>query len=420
MQRIDQLGQGRRTTINSSIYEAPQLQETTQSIVEKIIDQAPEEKKQRITAFLQQPSLEQFNQFLGHCQRTLGWKKDEGQEMSAVLCGLIEQMSQNESLKTKCVVIAADAFETCGDRVALSYVNMLLAQNIEQTPIKQMQPEQLFEYAKKETITKFLNEKAKEKVEEKAEEIKTRGGALDEIETHLAYLQAAPQLGFELPASNMLYQRCSNVSEQDLGNAVAEFNLIKIDERIANHIFEDSELRKHPEIDRIIASSATKFDDELPQGEPDLKYLQRMKEAQTEAKQAALSSISQFFQESRNISSNSASSSSSSSAYNSNHEAINENLESEIAANENLESENVSSSSASSQERLPLPPSENQNSSQNSAPNPTTQLRSIFGRVSNLFRQASCIRSTSAIDSAQNLGQNSSSAFNHGSSNQVR
>jgi hypothetical protein len=131
---------------------------------------------------------------------------------------------------------------------------------------------------------------------------------------------------------------------------------------VINHIFDDSELRKHPEIDRIIASSATKFDIELQENETSAEYEKRLREAQTEARQVALASISQLFQESRNISSNSASSSSSS-AYNSNHEAI----------NENLESENVSSSSGSSQERLPLPTLEIQNATQNSAPSPTIE-----------------------------------------------
>lgn len=223
--------------------------------------------------------------------------------MSSVLGGLVYQMSQNESLKTKCVAIAANAFGTCGDRVALSYVNMLLAQNMDQN-IGQT-PEQLFEYAKKETITNFLNEKAEQKVQQ----IKTRGGVLDEIETHLAYLQAAPRLGFELPNAEMIYRACSNASEADLYNAVAEFNSINIDERVANHVFDDSELRKHPKIEELISNSATKFDTELQQGETSAQYNQRLKDMQTEAKESALQSISQFFQESRNVSSNSASSS---------------------------------------------------------------------------------------------------------------
>ena len=298
-QRINQLAQNKGITISHSIYEAPQLQETTQNIFQKIIDQAPtEEERQYIAAFLQKPDLLQFNHFLDKCQRTEGWQKDNGQEMSSALFGLVEQMSQSESLKTKCVAIAAFAFETFGDRVASSYVYKLLTQNIGQTPIEQMQPEQLFEYAKKETITKFLNEKAEEKVGR----IKRGGRALDEldeIETHLAYLQAAPKLGLELPAINMLYRSYLNVSEQDLINAVAEFNQRNADGALViNHIFEDSELRKHPKIKELIASSATKFGTELQKNETRAEYEKRLEEAKTEDKQITLQAINQFFQKS--------------------------------------------------------------------------------------------------------------------------
>lgn len=289
LQRINQLAQNTGITISHSIYEAPQLQQTSQNVVQKIIEQAPEDKKQDIAAFLQEPDLEQFNQFLGECKITTDWQKDNGQEMSSALFGLVEQMSQNESLKTKCVEIAAFAFKNFGDgRVTLCYVNMLLTQNIGQTPIEEMQSERLFEYAKKETIIKFLNEKFEEKV----------GRIKDDFETHLAYLQVALKLGLEFPASNMLCD-CLNIVEQDLLNAVAEFNHRNADEALViNHIFDDSELREHPKIKELIASSATKFDTELQKNETRAEYEKRLEEAKTEDKQITLQAINQFFQKS--------------------------------------------------------------------------------------------------------------------------
>jgi hypothetical protein len=105
----------------------------------------------------------------------------------------------------------------------------------------------------------------------------------------------------------MLYQGYSNVSEADLQNAVREFNCLNIKERVVSHIYEDSELRKHPKINEIITESANNFDAELREGELESKYLQRMENMKTESKQETLKAIHQFFQEpqeSQNVSSN--------------------------------------------------------------------------------------------------------------------
>ncbi len=161
------------------------MKQNPKNIAAEIIAEAPEERRALLASFLQTPELAQFNRFLGDCSRTEGWSNNR-EAMNGALSQLVDSMSQNDLLKTKCLKIAATAFGTCGDRLALSYVNTLLAQNTERMPIAKMNPAQLFDYARQELAIKFLNEKAEIRVNE----ITARGGFLDPIETHLAYLQA--------------------------------------------------------------------------------------------------------------------------------------------------------------------------------------------------------------------------------------
>ena len=125
--------------------------------------------------------------------------------------------------------------------------------------VREMSEGEFFEYAKQDTVIGFLGKKADDKIET----LRQRGGALDEIEVRLAYLQAAPILGVTLRDSEMLYQRCSNVNDDELSAVVYEFNSCAQDldpetaliRRIAEHIYEGKDLRKFGDIEDVIKKS---------------------------------------------------------------------------------------------------------------------------------------------------------------------
>jgi hypothetical protein len=137
-----------------------------------------------------------------------------------------------------------------------------------------MSIQEVYDYAKQESVIKFLSEKAETKIAE----IKTTGGALDEIETHLAYLQIGRELGLNLTANGMLYQGCSNVKDVDLESAKAEFRELDREHQIAKHIYEDGMLRTNTFVKKIIEEVAAReeFDSSPIKGEKDKDFFDRM------------------------------------------------------------------------------------------------------------------------------------------------
>ena len=283
-QRLSQLAQENRIRINLSVYEesvnnTPINTQSNQTVKNSILALSKnEEERQNIINFLSSEEMSEFNRFLLECSGTAGWNADRGTAMSNSLYNLINQMRENETLKTKCLTLASTAFGSCGDRIALAYVQMILSANVTQKPVNEMSVEELFEYAKQEAVTKFLNDKAESRINE----IKTRGGGLDEIETYLAYLQASPQLGVNLPASAMLYQTCSNVTNADTQNAITEFSQKTINFRTAEHVYNDNSLKTHPLITEIITTENNRDDlDYSPKkNESDTNYQERMSQIQ--------------------------------------------------------------------------------------------------------------------------------------------
>ncbi len=303
-QRLNQLAQNSGVTFEVSIYREPNVWNANsnpaqqQNIINAIIDKAPEEQKAAVTALFydrdQNPTI--FSQFVSECSRTAGWRENNDQMLNA-LTSLFCDISKKESLETKCLAIASTAFGTCGDRVALAYTQMLMAQNSEQMPVAEMNLAQLSECARKEDVTKFLNEKAKNKLLV----LRTQAGAFDEIETYLAYLQIAPQLGLELPNSAMLYRACANVSNQELEEAVNEFKSVDLNSRIANHIYQDPELRKHPQINKLINEirNDPQFSDEKLDTENEHEHSERLKNVGVELEKQTLSEITALVSEAR-------------------------------------------------------------------------------------------------------------------------
>jgi hypothetical protein len=291
--RLSALASAGRVTLAISIQDhralgAAAQQESTNSIKDKILLKAPEEKKEELKALLDSEQLPNFKQFLAECPRTEAWKSHEP-EMTQCLFEVVNKMSESEAVKTKCETLAATAFGTCGDRVGLAFVQMQLALNLSDKEVKDMTPQEVYDYAKQESVIKFLSDKAETRIKE----IKTRGGHLDPIETHLAYLQIGRDLGLNLRANGMLYQACSNVTRGDLESAKAEFQELDPYLQTAKHLYEDGMLRTHSFVQGVITevSEREEFSTDQKEGENSQEYNTRMVGLVKSAKEAAITKI---------------------------------------------------------------------------------------------------------------------------------
>jgi len=231
--------------------------------------------------------------FLAQCPRTEGWKSHET-EMTGCLLEIANKMSQSEAVKIKCQNLAETAFGTCGDRVGLAFVQMQLVLNLSDKKVEDMSIQEVYDYAKQESVIKFLSEKAETKIAE----IKTTRGALDEIETHLAYLQVGRELGLNLTANGMLYQRCSNVTGGDLEYAKKEFRELDREYQIAKHIYEDGMLRTNTFVKEIIEKVAARedFDTSVKEDETEEIYLNRVNDLASNIRRTTISEIQKAIQ----------------------------------------------------------------------------------------------------------------------------
>jgi len=273
----------------------PQEEVLTAMVINKILATSPTEeaKKELQTFFESSPGLENFKMFLAHCPRTKGWKSHET-EMTGCLLEIANKMSQSEAVKIKCQTLAETALETCGDRVGLAFVQMQLVLNLSDKKVEDMSIQEVYDYAKQESVMKFLSEKAETKIAE----IKTTGGALDEIETHLAYLQVGRELGLNLTANDMLYQKFSNVRDVDLESAKQEFRELDREHQIAKHIYEDGMLRTNIFVKEIIEKVAAReeFDTSGKEDENDKAYYDRTKGLTSAIEETTISEIQKAIQ----------------------------------------------------------------------------------------------------------------------------
>ncbi len=299
--RLNALALAGGVTLRISIqdHQAPaaaQQQELANSIGDKILLNAPKEKREELKALLDSEQLPNFKLFLAECPRTEGWKSHEP-EMTQCLLEILGKMSESEAVKIKCETLAATAFDSCGDRVGLAFVHMQLALNLSDKEVKDMSPQEVYDYAKQESVIKFLSDKSQARINQ----IKISGGGLDEIETHLAYLQIGQELGLNLRANGMLYQGCSNVTGRDLESAQEEFLTLDPDLRTAKHLYEDKMLRMHPFVQEIITevSNRDEFSADQKEDENSQEYQARVNTLSKLFADAAITEIASRFNEFR-------------------------------------------------------------------------------------------------------------------------
>ncbi len=288
--RLNQLARRSRVSLCVSVFEPQQATNFTSNqhpqqnqVINLILNNCQNtEEKAALQNFLNSPEIGggNFNRFLSECPKKAGWKKDHGASMSKSLYELVNKMKEDEVLKNRCLTIADQTFEdlNCGDRIAISYVNMLLASRITQKQISEMSESEFFEYAKQGTVISLLGKEADDKITT----FRQRGGALDEIEVRLAYLQAAPRLGVNLPNSEMLYRESSNVTNEELDGVVTEFNRCSLNRRIAEHIFKSEDLKKFGEIEKVIKEESGKEENDIDASKyrKDADYMAAIDQAQ--------------------------------------------------------------------------------------------------------------------------------------------
>jgi hypothetical protein len=265
-----------------------QQQELANSIIGRILLKAPEEKKEELKILLDSEQLPNFKLFLAVCPRTEAWKSHEP-EMTQCLFEVVNKMSESEAIKIKCETLAETGLGSCGDRVGLTFVQMQLALNLSDKKVMYMNPQEVYDYAKQESVIKFLSDKAETRIKK----MRTEGGVLDVIETHLAYLQIGSDLGLNLRANGMLYPKSSNVTADDLESAKAEFQALDLHLQTAKHLYEDGMLRTHPFVQGVITEvgGREKFYVGQKEGENEYEYMARAQALRKLIEEAAIIEI---------------------------------------------------------------------------------------------------------------------------------
>ncbi|MBS0650247.1 MAG: hypothetical protein JSR93_03695 [Verrucomicrobia bacterium] len=125
------------------------------------------------------------------------------------IVGYLQQANDNDSFRDKFLMIIDGAAKTCGDRVALSILHVGIAARLCQ--IKELQPLSQFLV---QTVwpVQMLEEIARKKTETL--------NFFDEIEVYLGYpIMLRERLGLKIDVQEMLYFRCSALTDTDLNTA---------------------------------------------------------------------------------------------------------------------------------------------------------------------------------------------------------
>ena len=269
--------------VNASIYEPPVIRHSN-------IESSLAHHGVEITDFLNSTS-EEFKTFIQQCSRTKGWR-DNPIKMTQSLVNIINAMRENDVKKGFCEALAHDVSTTCGDRVALTLALMQIKiefPNI--NSLADLNLSELFDASKLDAISQILLQEAEEKVVQ----IANSGGILEEIEVYLAYLELVKEFGFNLDSIQGLYTNTaiSGVSHNDLDQAREALNNPGIDHITAQHLYLDSELKLHPEIQEIITEVGQRdeFDYDQTSEENDLEYQNRLSRLKISYETAVIATI---------------------------------------------------------------------------------------------------------------------------------
>ncbi|MBS0650293.1 MAG: hypothetical protein JSR93_03930 [Verrucomicrobia bacterium] len=141
--------------------------------------------------------------------------KRQGQfqvEFAKKIIGYLKQAEEDPEFREVFLNIIADASETCGDRVSLSILHVGIAKRLKMLEGQGLKP--LAEFLTKTVWPiQLLEEIARDKTEVLP--------FFDEIEVYLGYpIKLREKLRLEIDVEDMLYFRCSALTDQDLESAV--------------------------------------------------------------------------------------------------------------------------------------------------------------------------------------------------------
>lgn len=185
-----------------------------------------DDQKSQLYLFVENDEdLSSFREFLTSCVRSENWQSNKKSFCQGLL-KLIENISRNDELKGSVEAIASTFISsqglsvTCGDRSALSFIHMQLAANSSHQNLSEMSFGELTQYARNQGFSSWLTEKSEERIKN----IRVTGGALDEIETYMAYLTLgdSEKLCLGLDSLLMRYPDHANVTKTDLEETYQE------------------------------------------------------------------------------------------------------------------------------------------------------------------------------------------------------
>ncbi|MFA5878922.1 MAG: NEL-type E3 ubiquitin ligase domain-containing protein [Candidatus Margulisiibacteriota bacterium] len=143
-----------------------------------------------------------------------GKDSQKSQIIRQTVLNIINLMEQNKEFRERCLVLATESVATCGDRIALGFVNMQIQYQIYGELLSgEITPQKLFLAGERLSRVDCLYHLAKEKVAHST-------GVIDEIEVYLGLLTALnPRLKLGLNITNMLYRACSGLRSKDYEDA---------------------------------------------------------------------------------------------------------------------------------------------------------------------------------------------------------
>ncbi|MFN7094633.1 MAG: NEL-type E3 ubiquitin ligase domain-containing protein, partial [Burkholderiales bacterium] len=209
-----------------------------------------------------------FNQFLNHVSRMADARPGtQGRNrMYQSLASIIMAMDQNAELLKVCFNIARESTQTCGDRVALSFIQMQL-----QTRLYQANPSlsQLFSQQKAMCALELIYKLARDKVEGLT-------GIIDEVEVYLTYIKHLKDY-LEVDIENILYEALSNVTRADIEAARAKLTDTLTDDYIYKALLDSNVVKERYASEFKAIQDQPEFDTLPLDVESDSAYSTRMK-----------------------------------------------------------------------------------------------------------------------------------------------
>ncbi|WP_344762432.1 NEL-type E3 ubiquitin ligase domain-containing protein [Actimicrobium antarcticum] len=158
-----------------------------------------------------------FTEFLSRVRETSDYSKGSTELKQATqqrVVTLLERMQDDAQLRGACFNLASDAIETCGDRVALRFMDMETMCNDRKLEVDIRNG--VYDQDPQKAIDQFKGQYRLQVLEEEANRKAGTPGFTDEVEVKLAYLTAfGKKHALPVHIRTMLYPRCAALTDED-------------------------------------------------------------------------------------------------------------------------------------------------------------------------------------------------------------